>query len=236
MKFKLLIIIFFLLKLMDVESQSGITLDVGTGNDYASGSTTEMLAGFNIGFARKWQLIMNSGIIFRETGSLVRGVNAGLNRTFLVDEKPLKAGVFHIWKPFTDRMGEHNTGILVNMNRKRFDYDLGLYRRYFYIRQSFLRKGNYNQRYHSEQLNIMYRIMYKLIQKEDIDLKMGIGSFDSFTLQQETNPMFLTEMQYHLSDRFSLRLNAVYLQSGLMNIRVNYYGYQIRGGMLWNLK
>lgn len=235
MRFKLLIIIILLMKLMVVQSQSNITIDIGSGADYASGSTAEILAGFNLSFAQKWQTKISSGIVFRETGSLIRGLNAELNRTFMVDEKPLKVGVFHLWKPFTERMGEHNTGLLVNLNRNRFEYDLGLYRRYFYIRQSFLSTGNYSQRYHSEQANVMYRIMYKIIHKEDVNLRVGVGSFDSFTIQQETNPMFLTDMMYRLSDSFSLRLNAVYLQSGLMNIRVNYYGYQIRGGVLWNL-
>jgi hypothetical protein len=223
------------MNMMVVQSQSKLSLNLGTGADYATGNSSEITAGFNIHFAPKWQANLSSGIIFRETGSIIRGINAALSRTFVLDEKPVKVGVFHLWKPFTDRMGEHNAGLLVKLDRKRFDYDFGLYQRYFYIRQSFLRTGNYNQRYHSEQLNFMYRIMYKLIEKEDINLKMGIGSFDSFIIQQETNPMFLTEMKYRLSDRFSVSLNAVYLQSGLMNIRVNYYGYQIRGGVLWNL-
>ncbi len=223
-----------LLKMMVVRSQTNISVDLGTRTDYASGTTVEMLAGFNLSFTRKWQAKISSGIIIREHGSVIRGLNAELNRTLMIGEKPVKMGAFHLWKPFTERMGEHFTGVLFNMNRNRIDYDLGLFQRYLYIRQSLNTTGNYDQRFHSEQLSFMYRIMYKLIQKNNIQLKMGIGSFDTFTIQHETNPMFLTEMLYHLSERFSLRLNAVYLQSGLMNIRVNYYGYQIRGGLLWN--
>jgi len=235
MKLRNFIMFTLLLKFCVLHSQTNVMLSIGTADDYASGSSHELLADFNFDFADKWQAKFSTGFIFRERGNLFRGINSLISRSFTVNARPVKLGVFHMWKPFSERMGEHNTGIIATLVRKNFDFDFGFHQRFFYIRQSFLNNGKYYQRYQTEKLNFMYRIMYKLIKKEDFRMKIGFGSFDSFTIQQETNPMLLAETVYKLSDRMSLQLNAAYLQAGLMNIRVNYYGYKIRGGVIWNL-
>ncbi|MPN43310.1 hypothetical protein SDC9_190869 [bioreactor metagenome] len=81
----------------------------------------------------------------------------------------------------------------------------------------------------------MYKFTYFAPFSEKIHFRASITNYDTFIIQQETNPMIIIKLDYQLSQSTKLNLGVGYLQSGLMNIRVNYFGYFIRGGVQWEL-
>jgi len=81
----------------------------------------------------------------------------------------------------------------------------------------------------------LYKITYFQPLSEQSDLQVSVTNFDAFMIQQETNPMLITRVGYQTSTASKMYIDLGYLQAGLLNIRVNYFGYFVRGGFQWVL-
>jgi len=69
-----------------------------------------------------------------------------------------------------------------------------------------------------------------------MNLELRITNFDTFTILQETNPMILAKLSYKINSKLQFYTDLCYMQAGLLNMRVNYFGYYLRGGVLWQIK
>jgi hypothetical protein len=79
----------------------------------------------------------------------------------------------------------------------------------------------------------MYKITYNQPINERLKANISVTNFDLLMIQQETNPFIITNIDYQLSSNTNIFTDLGYLQAGLFNMRVNYFGFFIRGGVQW---
>jgi hypothetical protein len=88
----------------------------------------------------------------------------------------------------------------------------------------------------TEKWNMMYAATYVLKPYENKwNLSGKFTNYDRFLIEQENNPMFNLRFDYKTSTRLSLYSELWYKPSGLMVIRVTYYGMFVRLGLLWKI-
>lgn len=147
-------------------------------------------------------------------------------------------GAFYLWKPFSFDLNETSTGLIAQYRANRFDYQLGLHTRFYRFTHSAIEKYGFSANESTriwEKLNLMYRFTYFQPMGEKWELEARITNFDYFTILQETNPMISTKISYRLSPKMRIYTDLTYMQAGLLNIRVNYFGFYGRGGVQWQL-
>jgi hypothetical protein len=233
---KYLIIIICIIIIQNIQSQISTSIYLETGENYASSGIYADITGSFSASIQHWQFETTAGITLTEAReNIFNALSLDLSRAFKIKEIPLSAKVFYQWKPFSERLHEQNAGFLIAYNKKRFGYQLGLNTRIFNLTNQQIDMYNYEQTVIWEPINLMYKITYSHPFSDKFDFRVAITNFDAFIIQQETNPMLITNLIYHLSHSAHFNLGVGYLQSGLMNMRVNYFGYFIRGGIQWDL-
>ncbi len=87
-----------------------------------------------------------------------------------------------------------------------------------------------------EEWNLMYSAGFVLKPEENKwNIMFTVTDYDRFIIEQETNPMVNIRFDYKLSKPLSLYSELWYKSSGLLNIKVNYFGTYFRIGALWEL-
>ena len=231
-----LIIIICIIIFQNIQSQTSTSIYLETGENYASsGLYTDINGSFSASI-QHWQFEASAGITLTKTReNIFNALSLDLSRAFIIKEIPLSAKVFYQWKPFSERLHEQNAGFIFTYNIKSFGYQLGLNTRIFNLTNQQTDMYNYEQTVIWEPINLMYKITYTHPFSDKFDFRAAITNFDAFIIQQETNPMLITNLIYRISNSTRFNLGIGYLQSGLMNMRVNYFGYFIRGGVQWDL-
>ncbi len=217
-------------------SQVSSTVFLESGeNSVSSGQYIDLTSKISASI-QDWHVETAAGITFSETReNIFNALKIDVSRAFRIKKRPFTTNAFYQWKPFSNRIHEQNAGIILKFLNEKFYYQLGLNTRVFHITKSVVDEQDYENTILWEPINLMYKISYHQALSEKWDFRASITNFDEFIIQQETNPMLITKFLYHLSGSSKIHLDLGYLQSGLMNIRVNYFGYFIRGGVQWVL-
>ncbi len=232
--YKFIFISVLLCFLGDLYAQKTLIISTEAGENYSTnGFYSEVLGGFSYQVDENWKASVFTGLYLNNSYLMLKGLKSTVSRSLTLKDKPLNIELFYLWKPFSERVEEHNAALILSRRSQKFDYSLGLYSRTFNIRNKYYNTGNFNSKSHTEPLNLMYHLSYYLIENEQLKWQIGFGTYDSFIIQQETNPMFLSALNYQLNEKLILDFNLGYIQSGLLNIRVNYYGFYLRGGIRW---
>jgi len=188
------------------------------------------------------------GTFSASTGALLSVSNANLsvfsayklsvNNEFQLFKIPFRVGGFYLWKPFSVDLRETNVGVLINYRTRHFGYDLGLNTRVYGYSEAAKRKYNFPSSASTtiwEPANWMYKLTYYLQFNPKTNFEACVTNFDTYMVEQETNPMIRTKINYELNNKLHLYSELGYQQAGLMNIRVNTFGVFLRGGVVWQL-
>jgi hypothetical protein len=236
MKYRLILFFLMLISLQTLKAQITADISMLGGTNYASSGLYSDFAGGITAVVSEWQFEATAGVtLSNERENIFNALRMDVSRDFSIKEKSVTGHVFYQWKPFSAILHEHNAGIIFHYYSNKFSYDIGLNTRIFKLPNVYAELNDYDQTSLWEPINLMYRITYYHPFSDQWDFKASVTNFDAFLIQQETNPMLVTNLGYQFSATSKLYLDLGYLQAGLMNIRVNYFGYFIRGGIQWKL-
>jgi hypothetical protein len=169
---------------------------------------------------------------------LISGFCFRVSNEFTLPKNNLTAQVFYLQKPFSDILFEISPGILAFYKTKNWGYQLGLHTRIYRFTNKAIADFQFSDETSTriwEPLNAMYRISYYYPFAPKWELQASVTNFDNFMIQQETNPMLLAKFSYKLNTNMLLYADLGYLQAGLLNMRVDYFGFFGRGGLQWKL-
>jgi hypothetical protein len=165
------------------------------------------------------------------------GYTLNASRDFTIKDMLIEIHGFYITTISSPIIRESNLGGLVKIKFNHFEMALGTNLRTFSFRQSVL--TNYviekkSSKIH-EASNLMYSFSYNLKPTESRwNAGMTVTNFDHFTIYQETNPMINLHGSYKINAPVSLYAQAWYKIAGASNLEVNYFGFYIKTGMIWN--
>lgn len=170
--------------------------------------------------------------------SIFNGLSLQASNDFKIAKLPINIAIFYQWKPFSASIEEHNAGLLAEYKSKHVGCAIGLDNRiYHFTNDSII--ALYSLKPANtliwEGVNVMYRFSYFQQFSPTLNFEACVTNFDSYTIQQETNPMLRTKLSYKQSEKLSFYGELQYLQAGLLNMRVNYFGLLARGGVIWHI-
>jgi hypothetical protein len=171
-------------------------------------------------------------------GNLVQALSIEGGKSFTLKNMPLSVAGFYLWSPISIDLREYNAGIIFSSRLGRFAAKLGLNTRIYAFTKAAIAKYGFADTISTsiwEPVNVMYQLSYFQPLGEKLNLELRIANFDTFMIQQETNPMILTQLKYSLTSKLELYGELGYLQAGLLNMRVNYFGIYGRGGVVWKI-
>lgn len=234
MMYRYLIVILCLFVWMQIKAQWRGKTSVEAGENYiSSGFYTKSYAELSY-FVDDWELQALAGATFiNPMENSFDALKISANKNLKIKEFPLKVGWFFQWRPFSERLNEHNAAMIFQHHYKRMDYHLGVNSRFFSLRKSYADENNYAKRTIWEAWNIMYKLTYNQPISEKWKSSISITNFDMLLQLQETNPFLVADIDYNFTKNAHLFVDLGYLQAGLLNIRVNYFGYFVRGGIQW---
>ncbi|MDD4427696.1 MAG: hypothetical protein PHG64_04810 [Paludibacter sp.] len=236
MKYRLVLFLLMLISLQTIKAQLTADISMLGGANYASSGLYSDFSGGITAVISEWQFAATAGVTFSNAReNEFNALKMDVSRDFRIKEKPVTGHIFYQWHPFSAILQEHNAGIIFHHRSNKFSYDIGLNTRIFKLPNAYAESNGYDQVSIWEPINLMYKITYYHPFSDQWDFKASVTNFDTFLIQQETNPMLIANLGYQLSSKLKMYLDLGYLQAGLMNIRVNYFGYFIRGGIQWEL-
>lgn len=165
------------------------------------------------------------------SGGLVK-----INKEIKIKSQPIKVEGFFMFTPYGSIQHESNWGLLLHHNRKYFSIKLGTHFRTYDYNSSAEKKYNMPDNSIHENWNLLY-LLQLYIKPLDHKWNAGIGmtNIDRFILNQETNPFFIASGNYKISTKLNWYAEALYKTSGIMNAHVDYFGYNFRTGIVWEL-
>lgn len=216
--------------------QISVDLSITTGNNQVSWGQYGKFAGKFSFVYSGWNFSAGTGTVF----SAVRGgrldvVRLSVSKGYRIKDKDITTVAFYQFAPFSVRLNDHTAGFLFNHKSKRWYYDLGVNTRFYAFTQQYKVVTNYGENTLWEPFNVMYRLTWHKPIGEKFEINPSVTNFDQFIIQQETNPFILANFQYKFNEKSRIYFDAAYQQAGFFNIRVNYFGYYLRGGYKINM-
>ena len=175
--------------------------------------------------------------ILSNSGKTLSAYSLSLARHFMIKEIPFNVGGTYILAPFSEITRESNLCFLIYSRPGHFSAALGTnFRTYAYTKKA---REEYeidgNPKLH-ENWNLMYTFGYYMKPLENPwNLSLEITNMDYFIINQETNPVFNLRAIYEVRPAFNLWAESWYKSSGAFNLRVNYFGFFFRMGVLWGI-
>lgn len=233
------ILVFFLSGQNYVSSQ--IYLD-----SYAEVGSNVVSQGIYGGFSA--QVSGQFGSFNATTGGLLSLSNGGENifsayslavsNDILIHKHKINVNVFYLWKPISSDLRETNFGLQAKYRTRHFGYIIGLNSRIYSFSRSAKIRYNFPDSIHTtfwEPVNAMYRFSYYQQLSPKLNFEASITNYDRYFIQQETNPMILINLTYNYNSNLQFYSELGYMQAGLLNMHVNYFGLYFRGGVIWRL-
>lgn len=228
LKFTVLFMLFLSFALY-AKSQLATEISLQGGEDYASFGYYGNINGAVSYQLKDWNFSTAAGInLSHAKDKIFNALKFDLLRSFKIKSIPFKGELFYQWKPYSERLYEHNMALVVHYNPKNFQFQLGHHTRLYHLPKNYVITHNYTDQDVWEAFNLIYKASYVQPINEQLKLKFSITNFDAFVIQQETNPMVILNTAYDLSSNSLLSFDLGYLQAGFFNMRVNYFGYFTR--------
>jgi len=235
----LFIICFPLSNLSSVFSQISVNSYIETGSNVVSlGAYGNFSA----------ELIGRTGTLSASTGALLSFSNATnqifsayslqVANDFKFGKLPVTINALFLWKPISNEMRETNFGLMIEHKEKHFAYKVGLNTRIYSFTQAAISQYNFADSVHTslwEPVNVMYKLSYFTPFSPKLNFEVSITNYDRYFIQQETNPMILANLTYNQNSRLQFYSDLGYMQAGLLNMHVNYFGLYLRGGVIWKI-
>lgn len=169
--------------------------------------------------------------------NFLTGISLKASQEFVIKEFPFEVQGLFMYTPFSDVIHESNWGMLINIERSHFNFQLGTNFRTYRITQKAAENYDINSsRSLHENWNLMYLVGYDL-KPEDHTWNIGVSitNIDHFLINQETNPMLKFRGKYAISTPLTIYAESWYKSAGSLNISANYFGFFFRTGLIWKL-
>ncbi len=151
-----------------------------------------------------------------------------------------QAHVFYYNRLASDIIREENAGVMLTAELEHWEFALGNNSRRYVLRKDYRNTVQLSDSADAkiyEWRNVMYRISYEIKSKEDPwNLRFGVTNYDYFIINQGTNPMLFSEFDYSPNNLLQFRISVCYKGAGSMNLQADYFGFFLRGGVIWNVK
>ena len=158
-------------------------------------------------------------------------------RQIIIKEFPFDVQAFYIYSPFSDDLRETNWGVLVNVKRNHFAFKLGTNFRTFAYNKSAAEFYGFDKtnKIH-ENWNLIYSLGYFFKPAENPwNIGLSVTNIDHFLINQETNPVINLRANYKVSSPVELFMETWYKSAGAFNLSVNYFGFFVRTGIVWDI-
>ena len=222
----------------DVEAQPVLTIY----SDVAKNSVSD-------GLCIKSALIGNYGLgnyqlkaalqtnLFNGRNTVLSGYRFEGSRGFKTKNTLLELSGFSIWTAYSDILLETNYGCLATMKTAHFDLQLGTNCRTYSIRKSAIEKleiENVATKIH-ENFNLMYLFGYNIKPaNHNWNAGLAVTNMDYFMINQETNPYVNLKGFLKAGSAVRIFTEVWYKTAGALNMSSNYFGFLMRGGIVWN--
>jgi hypothetical protein len=165
------------------------------------------------------------------------GIYLKYSHSFTIKKFPFDVQGFYIHNGFSGMLFESDKGLLVDIKRKHFSYKIGTnFRTYGFTKSAIKEYGLSSNTKTHENWNVMYQLCYDLkLAEHKWNAGLTLTNIDNFLINQETNPFCNLHGHYKLSEPLTLFAELWYKSSGNFNLNVNYFGFFIRAGILWNV-
>lgn len=239
LKFGILIFIFSSIGLQNLHSQFYIENYVDVGKTNVSEGIYSNYALIVSAKQQSYRFSTGALATFSNTDQpIFSGYKFSASKDLKLKAKSYNLALSYLILPFSSNLREHDFVLLASFQKKKMDYSVGFNSRLYTfsnaakVRYAFAPGTDTNI---WEPLNLMYKVSFNQAFNNDLNLELRLTNFDNFYILQETNPMILAKLCYKLNKNLQLYSNISYLQAGLFNMRVNYFGYYFRGGLVWEI-
>lgn len=224
------IILIFMITLC-ARSQMSVDLSFCSGSNYVSeGQYAKLSTQLSYKYLG-WNFSLGAGTVFSHAREKkLDAVRVSLSKDFRIKGKQVTTHIFYQQSPFSVRLNDQTAGLLLNHKSRRWYFDLGANTRFYSFTKGYKATTNYTEKIIWEPVNVMYRLTWHKPIGNKFEINPSITNFDQFIIQQETNPFILIDFGYKFNEKSKMYFDAVYQQAGFFNIRVNYFGYYLRGG------
>jgi hypothetical protein len=165
------------------------------------------------------------------------GYNIKVSREWTIKSFPLETRAFFLLSPFSDILRETNWGILLGIYRNHFTIEIGTnFRTYAYNHKAVNTYDFETDTRMHENWNLMYSFNGYIKPLENIwNIGLSITDIDNFIINQETNPVINLQFTYRFKPSLKLYFETWYKSAGALNLNVNYFGFFVRTGIIWDI-
>lgn len=170
----------------------------------------------------------------------INGFVTSLSYYIIPEDSKLKVNAFFNYRPVSSIINDRNWGVKLMYAGEHWDFELGNNIRSYKFKSDYIESFDLydHEGVVNEAWNAMYSIKYNLKTDESKwNVFLNLTNFERFIIQQEINPMLDLGFTYSLNEgQTKLFADLWYQTAGFNNIRVNYFGYFTRIGILWQPK
>lgn len=170
----------------------------------------------------------------------INGFTGSIGYIMFPEKTKLKVNLFYNFRPVSSILNDRNWGLKFMHSVRHWDFELGNNIRSYKFSSDYIDAMGFSEHESiiKESWNLMYSIKYNL-KGEDWkwNVYLNLTNFERFIIEQEINPMLDLGFTYSLNEgQTKLFADLWYQTAGFNNIRVNYFGYFTRIGILWQPK
>jgi hypothetical protein len=212
-------------------------IDVGSNN--VSEGLYLKSAGF--GSYQSGKMTFNAGMqidVVSQNPNILSGFKADIRRQFRLKKIAPEIQGFYSLNRFSDLLYEYNLGLLCNVNLEHFDFSLGTHFRTYGLTKDAAEEYyiETHKKIH-ENWNMVYLVAYRLKPPgHEWNVSLNVTNIDHFIISQETNPVIFLRGQYKVAAPFNLFAELWYKTAGSFNLSVNYFGFLVRTGIVWDIE
>ena len=176
--------------------------------------------------------------VINPQAGLINTMTVGVGGEFQVKNFKMKMDGFYLWKPISENLREYNGGIIATSRFQHFGVKLGVNTRVYGLSKAAMVKYHLSDTVSTaiwEPVNLMYQFSFYQPLSAKCNLEVRITNYDKYMILQETNPMIMSRVDYVVTSKLRVYAELYYMEAGLLNMRVNYFGYNGRGGITWEI-
>jgi hypothetical protein len=170
--------------------------------------------------------------------NVMSGLSLMGSRIFMIRSFPLDVKGLFIRTAYSGVIHENKWGLLLNSQTKHFRIGLGTNFRTLALNNEEAKSLNdsINTSVH-ENWNMLYKFSYYIKPiGNKWNIYLSVTNIDYFNISQETNPIFKIGALYDLSLPVTFFIDSSYQSAGILNMNIEYFGFFIKTGIIWNLQ
>jgi len=240
MNSKVIVIYLLLMYCSNLKAQHELMIYTDLGKNNVSQGT--FIRSAAIGYFKFGKNIFEPGLQFdlkNRNSSEFSGFTINAIRTLTIKDIPFKVQGFYTKTYCSDILGKSDYGAFMAIRHNHFEMMIGTSFSTYSLRKKGVAKygiENKNTKIH-ENFNFLYSFSFYLKPSEEKwNAGLSITDIDYFIVNQETNPVLSLNGIYKFTSSLGINAQMWYKTAGTLNSHINYFGYFIRAGVIWNFK